>query len=129
MTAEVDFYWNDTALLAAGPEALALAANDVRARAAALAQWPNVRSGIHAVGAGNAWGIISSAPEGRFLEGGTAPHTEETTKFRALKFKTGGFARGPVPHPGTEAHPFMEPAVATFPAAFQVRARETFPKG
>src|SRR4051812_39812696 len=103
------FEWNSAPWIAAPKEAMALASNDVRMEAARLARWRHVASSVFLAGGGNEYSVGASAPDANFLEHGTSAHTEAPRNTRALKFKTGGFAKGSVPHPGTAAHPFLEP--------------------
>lgn len=43
----------------------------------------------------------------------------------AMKFPDGGFARGPVEHPGHKAYPALRPAAAFFPATFRREAAKS----
>lgn len=122
-----EFVWNDAALRTAPAKAMALAAQDVRATAIAKCEWNHVRRTIVVVGGRNAYGLTARSKDANFLEHGTGPHEEAPRRRKALKMRDGRFASH-APHPGTEAKPFLAPAAATLPVAFNVRAREVFPK-
>lgn len=59
------------------------------------------------------FGLVSDHKASRFIESGTAAHIIEPSRARVLAFTVGGdriFAKR-VNHPGTEAKPFMAPAM------------------
>ena len=54
---------------------------------------------------------IDNPPYPSYIEFGTAPHVIQTTKYRSLGNKNVGFFGKKVNHPGTQAKPFLRPAL------------------
>jgi hypothetical protein len=70
------------------------------------------------------------SPLAKLEEGGSPPHTIDPAgggPATVLKFKTGGFASGPVQHPGFKGDPFMRETEAAWPELYISAARRAFP--
>lgn len=71
----------------------------------------------HAIAPRNS--LQSLIERGRAGGGGRSRRVRTSSRGRtAMRFPDGGFARGSVNHPGTQARPFMRPSAAAFPALY-----------
>lgn len=137
MPAVTKIWWNSSALEAALKSAFRSAALD--AKKVAQAKSPSKRV-ARAMNVQFTSGISANLSSRHFLapmfEKGTQAHTiapRKTSGSRkkkgttgtgvALKFKDGGFARGPVPHPGMKSRPFLRPVLPLFPGIYRAKAR------
>jgi hypothetical protein len=120
------FYWNDSWLRAAAAEAYRISVAEAAGVAKSRAPWAHVAASISPT----TDGIRVSSPDAALAEGGAKPHTIDPAgggPARVLKFKTGGFASGPVSHPGFQGTPFMREAALAWPELFVSAAKVTFP--
>lgn len=121
-----NFYWDDSWLRAAAEESYRLALAESAGLARSLAKWRHVAETIEPA----ADGVAVGSPDAALLEGGARPHTIDPAgggPARVLKFKDGGFASGPVSHPGFQGSPFMRPTAEAWPATYTNTARAVFP--
>lgn len=116
------FYWNDSWLRAAAAESYKLSVAEAAAIARAEAPWRHIQSSIHPTSNG----IAVGAPDAGLAEAGAGPHMIEQSK-KVAKFKDGGFATGPIQHPGFKGTPFMRTAADAWPSLFVNTARRVFP--
>lgn len=111
----VKVVWNDAPIKARARLAGANAMKETKAYAAVRCAWRHVRNSIIVETTGEKGIVAATSPDAMFLERGTGRHAEAPRIRQAMKFPDGGFAAGTVEHPGTHAHPFLEPAAEAFP--------------
>ena len=116
------FFWDDAWLRAAAAEAYTVSLMEAAAVARAKAPWRHVAASVSPTSDG----IRVGSPDAALAEGGSPAHTIEPSR-KVAKFKDGGFATGPIQHPGFGGTPFMREAAAVWPELFNAAARRTFP--
>ena len=124
MAVGVTFFWDDSILRVAAVEAYKLSVAEAAGVARAEAPWNHIKASI----APSSDGIKVGAPDAALAEAGAGAHTIEPTS-KVAKFKDGGFATGPIQHPGFKGTPFMRTAAEAWPELYNTAARATFPKG
>jgi len=123
MPAGVTFFWDDSILRVAAVEAYKLSVAEAAGVARAEAPWNHIKASISP----SPDGIRVGAPDAALAEGGAKAH--EIEKSGVTKFPDGGFATGPIQHPGFQGTPFMRTAAEAWPELYNTAARATFPKG
>ena len=123
MPASVTFFWDDAILRVAAVEAYKISVAEAAGVARAKAPWRHVAESISP----SPDGIKVGAPDFALAEGGAKAH--EIEKSGVTKFPDGGFATGPIQHPGFQGTPFMRTAAEAWPELYNTAARATFPKG
>jgi hypothetical protein len=117
------FYWNDGWLRAAAEESYRLALIESAAFARSKASWRHVASTI----APSTGGIVVGSSDAALLEGGAKAHQVERDPRKITKFPDGGFATGPIDHPGFKGSPFMGPTRDAWPTTYVQTAKRVFP--
>lgn len=117
-----NWYWNDSWLQAAAAESYRLSVAEAAAVARSAAPWQHIKSSISPT----TDGIAVGAPDAALAEKGAGPHMIEQSK-KIAKFKDGGFATGPIEHPGFRGTPFMATAADAWPSLFVQTAKRVFP--
>ena len=118
MTATVIWHpeaFNARLIAAARPAAAEVAA---AARAKAATASKRVAASIFVTGTTTDFIVGSRSPLGTLFEKGVGPH-EINPKKQVLKLADGSFVTGPVRHPGMQAKPFLQPALALWAPAYR----------
>jgi hypothetical protein len=119
----VDFYWDSGPLLAAAAASYRLGLVEAAAFARSRAKWRHVQASIRP----GADGVVVGSPLARLEEGGAKAHEIEKSATKVTKFKSGGFATGPIEHPGFQGNPFMRETEAAWAELYVSAARRAFP--
>jgi hypothetical protein len=120
----VSFHWDSGPLLRAAAESYKVGLEEAAVFARSRAAWKHVAATISP----GADGVVVGSPDRGLLEGGSPAHEIEKTPGKVTAFKTGGFATGPIEHPGFAGKPFMRPTEAAWPEIYVGAARRVFPK-
>lgn len=126
MTARV--IWRPEPLTARLVASARPAANDYSrlAAAKAVSGSKRVASSVSVGGGPTEYQVGSSSEIAPFIEYGTRPHVIDPGPGRVLAFADGGFATGPVNHPGMAATPFLRPLLPLWPSLYRRSAAGAF---